>query len=248
VLSVESLLGVATTRMAVHIPALQPSQVENLGAVRSLGAAQLQAITEKLVSLTPPPLRPDDLTRALNDALPSQEQEVNQIVRLLVSLYALQRQSRLSPDEVWDGLSEGLKALPPDTCWGEDAMETWRQLKPEMVSLLSIENVAFVIKVLDLEYDYQNLLRQVRILADIRPAFDSDVSALRGAIVKFTLRLLYDSPDTGLESSLELSLDQRDLLILKEECERALKKAAVAEKHIGDTGIQSFISGKERDG
>jgi hypothetical protein len=233
--------------MAIRLAFPSEERLGDLALIRDLGAERIQAIVDKLAKLEPPPLRPDDVAGALAEVLDDRKQDANSIVSFLISFYALQRQRRISPEDVWGGLTAALKAVVGEHVWSTGDIENWERLRPHVIALLSIDKVALVIKALDLEYDYQNLLRRVRILTDIRPVFNSAASEIRGAIVTFTLRLSYDSPEAEESHGLEISLDEKDIRILKDECERALAKAKSAEDYLKKSKVEAFISGENRN-
>ena len=98
-------------------------------------------------------------------------------------------------------------------------------------------------KALDLSYDYANLLQTTRIVTDIRPIFDNDVTKIDAAVVSFTLRLSYDNTEGN--HGLSIAMNQADVKALREQCDRALKKSALARDTIALLPLRVTISGSE---
>lgn len=90
------------------------------------------------------------------------------------------------------------------------------------------------------------MLQNARIITDVRPVFNEEGSEIEGAIVSFTLRLHYDN--IGGSESLSVALDEGDVQKMLATCQRALKKAQVAQALLLKSGIQkTFIAGGKSD-
>ena len=96
----------------------------------------------------------------------------------------------------------------------------------------------------ELSYDYANLVRNIRILSDIRPLYDEHADVIEGAVISHTMRLHYDSADG--EHELSLALDEGDIAKLIQQCERSLKKSVAAKKLMEEKArISTILSGQD---
>jgi hypothetical protein len=229
--------------MPIHIR-LRGSQLVDLERIREVPAERLRLLAEHIESQIPPPLLPSDLETIVSDTVGSDKEVVESVVRQLVSLSSLRRQTKLSPEEVFSGLQYGINTS--EHPWDKDQIERWRALEPELRLLLDSPRIAVVSKALDLSYNYANLLQDVRILTDIRPVFDTEATQIEGAVVSFTLRLRYDSRDDNHD--LSLAMNSGDVKELLDECTRALQKSKVAVDVMNQKAqIRTIISGDDDD-
>jgi hypothetical protein len=219
---------------------LQPDQLDDLSIIRDLGAEKIQSIGDAFTNLTPPAIRPSDLRRALRDVFPDDPLKADIVLRQIMSLYTLKRQRDLSVDDLLDGLQHGIAAGP----WTPEQISQWRDLQPKLRILFSLTTVQAVVKVLDLSYDYTNILQNVNILTDIRPIFNEEASIIEAAIVSFTLRLYFTSLEGS--KSLSVALDEEDVNKLLQSCKRALDKAKTSKEFMRNNGIErTLICGEE---
>ena len=222
---------------------LKEEQIENLSIIRDLGAETLEAIVNKLSNIDPPPIRPYDLCRAINEILPDRSEEANTVMKQLMSLYTLRRRRNLTSQDLLEGILYGITTTGQRR-WTDEQITLWKKLKPQLQNLLSLSNVWNVVKSLDLSYDYTNLLQNVKIITDIRPVFSEDAKTIQGSIVSYTLRLYYNSLQRG--NSLSIALDKDDIKRLLEMCERALKKGESAKEFMQAGGVKAtYICGEE---
>jgi len=108
-----------------------------------------------------------------------------------------------------------------------------------LIRLLKCRPVRLAATAIELSYDYANLVRNVRILSDIRPLYDEEAEKIEGAVISHTMRLHYDSADG--EHELSLAMDEKDISNLMEQCKRALKKSQTAKASVH---FPSIISGQ----
>lgn len=123
--------------------------------------------------------------------------------------------------------------------------------EPQLRQLFQADAIRTVSKATDLAYDHANLFQGARIVTDIRPVFndlDDDQLKMDGAVVSYTLRMHFDNRDGN--HSLSIALDESDVLVLKDQCERALQKAKIAFSRMSQPqviGIPTVISGEDID-
>ena len=104
-----------------------------------------------------------------------------------------------------------------------------------------------VVKSMELSYDYANLIRDIRIVTDLRPLFDEQGGNVEAGVVSHTLRVNYSSEDGRHE--LSLALDLQDIEKLKKQCDRAILKA-ITVRDAFRSAIEKpcMISGEESGG
>ena len=163
------------------------------------------------------------------------------LVRQGLALRGLMTESGLSSDNVIGGLSLGLEAAgffadPADR-------KVWdNTIAPALVELLDSKLFRVAAKSANLAYDYANLLRNARVITDVRPVFDDSVESIDGAVVSHVLRLKYTGIDD--ETSLSIVIDTTDIQRLLEECERALSKGNLVRNWLRDgKPIQCHVTG-----
>lgn len=227
---------------------LRQRQLEDLVLLRDIGSEALAAINETVSELPGPPLRPQELRDAIRRVLTDRERDVDRITSQLLSLFALRRHRRLSAQEVLDGLLYGIERIrDPKARWSEEEQARWESIQPQLLELLSQENIWTVAKAVDLSYDYANLFQGGRIVTDIRPIFDAAASKMKGAVVSFTFRLDYDNPEGN--HNLSIAMDESDVRILGVECERALSKARAAQEGMTKgQQLRTIIAGADDNG
>ena len=188
-----------------------------------------------------PPLRPQHLLSAVGKILDAGDAE--RLVRQLLSLQGIVRQSGLTVDEVLSGLRSAIEQQ--GSAAGID-VAGWKTIEGNVKSLVELKSVRLAATAIELAYDYANLLRRTKILTDIRPLYDEPGDTIEGAVISYTMRLRYDSADG--EHELSIALDEADITSLMHQCERAVRKAAAARKLMVDKcNISVSISGEAND-
>lgn len=219
---------------------LQPDQLDELGIIRDLGSEKLQSIAKAFTDLTPPAIRPSDLRRALGTVFPEDPIKADIVLRQIMSLYTLKRQRVLSVEDLLDGLLHGIEAGG----WSPEQISQWKDMRPQLHDLFSLPIVQAVIKVLDLSYDYTNVLQNINILTDIRPIFNEEATIIEAAIVSYTLRLYFTSIEGA--KSMSVALDEEDVNKLLQACQRALDKGRTSKEFMLKSGIErTLICGEE---
>jgi len=232
--------------MPTHIR-LFPGQIADLAAIRDLGPERLQRVAAHLEQLEALPLRPQDLHAHVAESLDGDKDAAECVLRPILALYQLIRQRELTIDEVLEALRSGIAAAEPT--WNENERAAWDAVEPQLRGLFQASAVRTVSKAIDLAYEYANLFQGARIVTDIRPVFndyEDERIEIEGAVVSYTLRLHYDNREGN--HSLSIALDEKDVRLLKRQCDRALLKAQFARtKMISTAGVPAIISGETSD-
>jgi len=230
--------------MAIRLR-LEKEQIESVGRILSLRPEQLQSIGEHWQTLPSTPLRPADLivvTKQWQD--PGTGENVDpstceDLVGQLLSLYTIKRRSNSEFDHIRTALQRAFM-----TGLTEKQNEDWKVIEDSFFDLLRAKVVRLTAMALELSYDYANLLRRTNIIADIRPLFNDDASDVEAAVVSYTLRLEYSTSTNAQDIS--IAIDQDDLVKLRDQCDRALAKAATIESKVKQgLSVPTTIPGQE---
>lgn len=212
-------------------------QLADIKRLCSLETSVLDRVKGRLELLSQPLMKPQQLLAEVSKEIDSQDAE--KLVRQLLALQGIVRQSGLSVDEVFNGVKKAIEQQGGEV---ELSVGDWGRIEPVLKSLVNLKGVRIAATAIELAYDYANLLKRTKILTDIRPLYDEPADAIEGAVVSYTLRLRYDSADNDHE--LSIALDENDIKVLMKQCERALKKAATARALLTKCNVPSSISGE----
>ena len=216
-------------------------QIADLKRIIDLGPQRLAAVQAKLAAISPPPLDPKGLLGAIRATVP--EEYAEPLVRQLLSLRGVVRQSGESVVDVLAAVGNSLAAEIGD-CTVD--MKGWKVVEAGLKTLIDLECVRLAATAIELSYDYANLLQRTKILTDIRPLYDDSAKNIEGAVVSFTLRLRYSNANG--EHDLSIALDERDIIGLSMDCDRALQKAKTARALMEKSStVPVIISGEVPD-
>jgi len=219
---------------------LGPTQLSELRILRDLSPARVQDVIQKIEQCDPPPLTSDELGAIFREAFDDGPEIAESLLNQVISLASLERQRNLTADDVLHGLLYGVRTS--EYPWTEDELSRWHSVEPELRRLLEHPRIWRVAKALDLSYDFAHLIQEARIMSDIRPIFDREATRLEAAVVSFTLRLRYDSINGN--HGISIAMNNADIESLRDECDRALRKARVASDAMNDKAqIRTIISG-----
>lgn len=233
------LSGISVS-MAIQI-SLNKSQILDLKILLDLGPDVLGRVVERIDQLEPSPLAPAELQEAVKEVITDNPTAIDSVMRQALSLASLRRRRKLDADDVLAGIRHGLKTA--NTAWDPPPLAKWKELEPSFRDLIASPKVETTAKALDLSYDYANLLQTTRIVTDIRPVFDNEVTRIDGAVVSFTLRMNYDNLEGN--HSLSIAMDQADVESLRDQCDRAIKKSTLARDTIAKLPLHVTISGSK---
>ena len=122
-------------------------------------------------------------------------------------------------------------------------MTRWHDAEPLFTELLLSPAVRVVASILDLTYEYENLLQVARVITDVRPVFSDDAKNVEAAVVSHTLRIRYDSTEGN--HSISIAMDENDIRDLENQCKRAIQKAQTARGLMADQAkVPTIIAGE----
>lgn len=222
---------------------LNSSQLADLAEIRDTPPETLAAISNRLRTASPLPMRPKELRHEISEVIGQDKSEAtNRVIRPLLALQAIIRQRRLQPDEAVEAVRIALRNGKPS--WGSEELDRWAKVEPAFKDMFTSPAVRQVSIVLDLMYEHENLLQGVRVVTDIRPVFSEDADRIDGSVVSHTLRLRYDS--TEGDHSISIAMDESDLRELEKQCKRALLKAQTARNLMADkASVPTVIAGDD---
>ncbi|WLD14895.1 hypothetical protein [Planctellipticum variicoloris] len=214
-------------------------QLADLRRVCFLGPDLLSAVAQVLEGLRTLPLQPDQLLVLVQGALGGDRSDAESVCRQSLALNGLMRQANLAIEDLASGLDKAIEAYEEDD---PEFIRSWRNSREPFLRLVGAKACRLTAKAIDLSYDFANLFRRGRILADVRPLFNQTNDDIEGVVISYTLRLRYDN--VAGDHDLSLAMDQRDVEQLKQECEKALKKGATAKGKMAALNLAAFITGE----
>jgi hypothetical protein len=221
-----------------------PTQVvSDLALVRDLNPEALGRLIEQISS---PQTKPDSLTELSAIAgrvLGDQPSIGSKLIEVLNYLANHRRRLQFKVDEILDAVQTALRAGAE---WSEEEFQRWENVRPAIAELLANPRFSYLVKALELRYDYANLLESSRIITDLRPVYNDEASEIDGVVVSFTMRLGFIDIDG--RHGMSVALDESDVRALQRECERAVRKAQTARRRMGEAQIPTSTSGEKSDG
>jgi len=113
--------------------------------------------------------------------------------------------------------------------WTEEILGKWEAFAPTLIKLLEDltpdSNLMISSKAASLAYNRQNILHNCRVLTDVRPVFSESAQEIKGMIVTHSLVLHFSPGENAPIQELHLTMDWRDIEILRDQCDRADLKA-----------------------
>lgn len=207
------------------MPALRIPREQQTGLIKllSLSDAQAAEFLAELRSATSKPL--SDMGISKSD-LPSisgiPSDDVERMLETISDLYRVRTRAEVSTEEFVNDVIESIEAEEIKDF--RLRAETVPAIKERLKGFLDIQTLSLWAKAIDLRYEYERTIHDLRILTDARPVFGHNISERpNAAVVTHTLRVAYHSM-RGIEE-IYFSLDEDDLEQLKEVITRAETKA-----------------------
>lgn len=204
----------------INIP---PQYQGGLAKLRQLDDASAKMLLSVLEDTAPTPrtdIMLSKLVPRLDAILP---EDVAEIVSALLSLYSFRTQWGWSTNQVAEYVTRAME----ESSFEELSLsrEEREHFRARLADLLSLESLETSGKAGNLLFEHEHVLRDARILTDIRPIFGSTPEeAPKGAMIAHKLKLGYLDSD-GAYKELFITLETSDIPILQDLLERADKKA-----------------------
>jgi hypothetical protein len=163
------------------------------------------------------------------------------LARLLFGIAGIFRRTSLSAADALDRVEQSLnKDDSEDTRFGN-----WNECRAQLKLILETRSLSLAAKALDISYDFERVYLAGRLLTSVRPVFDEQRNEIFGSTIVQTLRLEFLAPN-GDQSSISVAMDLDDIHKLRDECQRAINKAATAKARVErDCGFEAIIPGEE---
>lgn len=163
------------------------------------------------------------------------------LIRQLIGLRSYVDQNQKTVAEALGALLLGIK----EKKWPEETYKKWEGIAPIFESFLALDNIVTTAKALELSFDFEHTLRDVKILTDIRPVYSPVRDKIIGGIICNRLRLIYHDEDGS--KSLSVAMDKDDLERLRSMCADALGKIELASNLLKTGSLPSFVAGEGYD-
>lgn len=220
---------------------LNRPQLQAIKLVQGIATQDLSGIVDLAQRATW--IAPQEFEDACADVLGNSDAAIA-VVRVSLMILSMSSGVQTNAEELLQAIEEAIRRADPDDDPG--SAPAFAERKKVLLDLVRTEAVRRISKALDLAYEYGNLYRSSRIITDIRPIFNEGVDKITGSIVSYTFRMRYNSADG--EHSCNVALDEQDVNSIKDECERALKKALLAKEHMESSipSVRTMIAGGEQ--
>jgi hypothetical protein len=163
---------------------------------------------------------------------------------VLIPLNSLRMAFRQSPKEFLQLLGQLIAKQNPD--WHAHNGEQWQKIAPKIEPLLAPDSFFCQLsKTFQLLANRPTVARGLKILTELRPVFNDELSSTRAMVLTNTLVVEYEEGDNS--RTLHLTIDQADLRLLQEQLDRAEKKIQLLEEQVKKLGVPILIAGTERE-
>jgi hypothetical protein len=156
-------------------------------------------------------------------------EQADLLAECVVSISLAGRRSSISPDRLVSDLSHAVRTVDPP--WSDSELEAWSLLEEPLKRLFALDALGATVKATDLQFGYENICTDVRIITDIRPVFDSTAKSALAALVCHTFHVGYRRT-SGETENVSVALENSDIRRIIKICERALVKADTIEKYL----------------
>ncbi|MSV28293.1 MAG: hypothetical protein EXQ52_06055 [Bryobacterales bacterium] len=213
----------------LRIPEEHCKILAKLALLTDLQANELVSVVESI-----PPGRLKDYANAGVAAIEAIDpKEMRGYLETLFSLHTVRAYYDAPAEEF---LNDVLAALAKH---GESLTETNRdQFAKILARLLGVKALSISVKAYSLQREHPHLFHDAKILADLRPIFDSPSDPPVGLVVAYTLHLVFHKGNH--REDLYFALDADDIEKLKTVLERAQTKASSLKRLLSDKGLNQI--------
>jgi hypothetical protein len=198
--------------------------LEQLGELAVLGPSKLQKLSN-LLSRRQTSLDFHGVIRELAESLDIEVQRMLPIAGLLMGLNQLRVEKEMSPASLVQALEDAINRQAPT--W--EFKDQWRIAIPFLPAIFEPNNLLSIAgKTQELWTNRPAKIQELRIFTDLRPVFDEEATSAIALVLTNTLIVEYFDEVTKHKKSLHLSLNQDDLVKLRQQLERTQKKNAAA--------------------
>lgn len=178
---------------------------------------------------------------------PGSTKDARRIVRSLSNIRDFMQDAKITSEETFDLLTDALERKQAPLGWPEASRTEWLNSRSRVVGLLNQidDKHPFVVlqKASDLTYAHEKVLRNARIITDVRPVFLGDSDEIVRGIAVHRLLIEYTTGDTS--ARIEFALDAADIALLRKLCHRAESKATAIRKSLAP--VWPIVVPREKD-
>lgn len=186
---------------------------------------------EKIVQKSKAMPAPATFKELFNQFPGESPESVRRLVSPLLNVHDFLNDAKIHPQEIFDLLTDALDALEP-AGWGETKRNEWLKAQPRLVALFGQIDESHPFSIIQksshLTYAHEKVLREARIITDVRPVFQGESDDISRAVVIHKLQIDYST--AGERRRFEVALDAGDVTSLKKACQRAETKASAVRK------------------
>jgi hypothetical protein len=165
------------------------------------------------------------------------------IDNILIPLSGLRGDLRMAAAEFVDLLTELIEEQKGD--WYEDHREAWGRVSPSLALLIGPDSYfAQLNKAYRLVVNRPAIVETARVLTELRPVYNDDVTHVKAYLITSTLAVSYQ--EFGDQKRIHLTVDKQDLERLREQVDRALRKIELLEKQVALLEVPSLVAGDGR--
>ena len=226
---------------------IPPRGYEELAAIAN-ASSRLEEVVEALRQLGVETDRAR-INEAVAERIGISPAEASSIVGGLLSLRTLLLATSMEPGELVAAITRSLEVSAPEG-WRSKNLDAWRKSIPAITDALSgaSEDDALSIrsKTQELTFLHQNVLKDCRLLTELRPVYNKAADKIENAVITTTMYLRYRGG--GREREIEFTMDLRDVAELRKQCERVQQKVATTERIFKNAGWKLTVPGGSEDG
>jgi hypothetical protein len=162
------------------------------------------------------------------------------ISTVVLPLSSLRASFAIPADEFLRLLDEQITRQNPD--WLKVHKEKWDGVHPQVADLIS-KNGYFseLQKAFQLLANRPAMVREFKILTELRPVYDDELTAAKALLLSNTLVIDYEDGESWRR--LHLTVDEQDLVSLQDQITRARAKAALMKEQAGKLDVPFLVAG-----
>jgi hypothetical protein len=162
------------------------------------------------------------------------------ITAVLLPLSGMRAAFEMEPSSFLQLLSDLIKKQNLE--WYNENSDDWQKIAPFLEPLIAADGFyAILYKVFQLLVHRPALVRDLKILTELRPVYDDEVTSVKAMLMTSTLVINYE--ENTVSKRLHLSLDEEDLDTLRDQLDRAGRKGQRLEEKVSELKIPILIAG-----
>ena len=215
--------------------------LRGIQALIALGTNRLVKLAERQAD-RPLNLSFPDLFSELSEYLECDQRTLQQaFMDALIPLNGLRRSFELPPNLFTESLTHTLSERAPED-WRKENLEKWSSIRGHLSPFFKPDNFfSQASKAFELLSLRPAILQHVKILTELRPIYDEDLTKTLTTVQTNTLVLTYW--DGEGERTLHVTLDRDDLQSLSSELQRAQQKTRINESEFDRLGVTFLAYG-----